>query len=333
MRRLERLQDEDGQAIIIAGLAMSFFLIAAVGLGIDGSHLYSQRVAAQTAADAAAQAAMMSIFDGTNGSGTHKFTSTAGTNFNCTTTDAETPCIYAARNGFGSTSADTVNVAFSATAPTGVTVSGSDPTSVVTVTVSRQVSTFLVRFAGPTASTAKAVAKAAIVLVENPTPLFVTHPTASDVLDASGNSTITICGGPTQSVQVNSSSTTAYSGGVNIDLSHAGPADVSGNCTAGTGADFGIFGGATTNTNSAVSLGTTGHYRSPSPVVLDPFANVAQPSDPNPSAVANPATTSVANGVDGCTNSGGCTLYSPGHYVSDPSLRMKSTCSSQGFIT
>ena len=140
MRRFIRLQDEDGQAIIIAGLAMSLFLIAAVGLGIDGSHLYSQRVAAQTAhcrCGGAGRDAEHLRWDEWLGQ-YHSFTSTGGTNFTCTTSDAETPCIYAARNGSGSTTADTVNVAFSTTAPSGVTVSGSDPTSVVTVTVSRQ---------------------------------------------------------------------------------------------------------------------------------------------------------------------------------------------------
>jgi Flp pilus assembly protein TadG len=46
-------------------LALGIFLLAAIGLGIDGSRLYAERQMAQAAADATAQAAMMSIFDGT----------------------------------------------------------------------------------------------------------------------------------------------------------------------------------------------------------------------------------------------------------------------------
>ena len=92
---------EEGQAILIVVLAMGIFLLGATGLAIDGSHLYSQRQMAQSAADSAAIAGIMSIFDGTNTTGTHAF-STGGP-FNCTTTDARTPCMYAAKNAFGAT--------------------------------------------------------------------------------------------------------------------------------------------------------------------------------------------------------------------------------------
>src|SRR6185437_8165490 len=123
MHMLKRLnREEDGQAIIMVGLAMSFFLIAAVGLGIDGSHLYSQHQMAQIAADSAAQAAMMSIFDGTNTCCTAQFP-TASSGFTCGTADAKTPCVYARDNGFGGTAGDTVKVTFPTTAPPGVTLS------------------------------------------------------------------------------------------------------------------------------------------------------------------------------------------------------------------
>jgi Flp pilus assembly protein TadG len=84
-------------------------------LAVDGSHLYSQRQMAQTAADAAAQAGIMSIFDGTNGSGAAAF-STAGT-ITCSNIapDAKTPCSYANKNGFGGVASDTVTVDFPAT--------------------------------------------------------------------------------------------------------------------------------------------------------------------------------------------------------------------------
>src|SRR6478672_12097824 len=101
-------------------LAMSVFLLGAVGLAIDGSHLYAQRQLAQAAADAAAQAGIMSIFNVTNTTGTHAFTATAGSSFTCSTSDAKTPCYYAQTlNGFNQTS-DTVTVAFPTAATAGL---------------------------------------------------------------------------------------------------------------------------------------------------------------------------------------------------------------------
>jgi hypothetical protein len=34
--------NEDGQSVVIVVLAMGIFLLGAVGLGFDGSHLYSE---------------------------------------------------------------------------------------------------------------------------------------------------------------------------------------------------------------------------------------------------------------------------------------------------
>jgi hypothetical protein len=264
----------------------------------------------------------MSIFDGTNtnniktnGAG---FTAADKGSLTCSNT-YQTPCNYASINGFNSTKGDTILLKFynSTDTPTaGVTLSGSttDPVSVVQVTITRSVKTTLMRLFGPSATTVKATAIAAIVTVQSPTPLLITDPNSqnSGTLTGNGGPTITICGGPTQSVQVNGSNSSAYDGGVKLDLSHAGPADTLGDCTKGTGASFGVWGGLSSSSN--VSLGTTGQYLYPHSPVQDPFAGVTAPSDPG--GTSNPATTHVANGVDGCTNSGGCTLYSPGHYTS-----------------
>src|SRR6185437_12577752 len=335
MHMLKRLKrEEDGQAIILVGLAMSFFLIAAVGLGIDGSHLYSQRTMAQRTADAVAQAAIMSIFDGTATVAKAGFKPSDGGTFTCDSTNtAATPFKYASLNGFSSASGDTVTLKFynandlpASLSTIPVSDATTDPVSVVQATISRPVSTFLVRLAGPTSSTATAVASAAIVKIVSPTPLVVTDPNNAKSLTGNGNPTITICGGPTQSVQVNSVSTSGYDGRVTVDLSHAGPNDTTGNCTAGTGADFGVFGGESAATagcpggSCPVNTGTTGKYITSSPI-QDPFAGISPPSDPNSSATTNPATTPVANGSFGCIQAGGCTLYSPGHYVSDPGIK------------
>lgn len=308
-----RFQEEDGQAIIIVAVAMSIFLIGAVGLGIDGAHLYSQRQMAQTAADAAATSGMMSVFNSTNTSGAAAF-STSGS-FTCGTSDAKTPCVYGRNNGFGGTASDTVTIDFpgSAGAP-GVNLATGYPVNVLRATVSRNVSTLLMGLIGQTATTVQATATAAIVSVVSPVPILVTHPTLTNSLSLQGTPTIKICGGPSRSIQVNSTNATAVNTGGNssIDLSHAGPNDTSGNCTTGTGADLGVTGGPTTS--PSVSYGTTGKYVEPDSWMQDPLAGV---NPPNPASLPTaPAPTALANGTSGCPASPGkpCYLYSPGIY-------------------
>jgi len=109
--------DEEGQSVMLLAVAMSIFLIGAIGIAVDGSNLYAQRQLAQAAADSAAQAGIMSIFDGTNSVSGNAAGFTAGTAFTCTTTDQRTPCVFANQNGFGGASTDTVSVTFPTSAP------------------------------------------------------------------------------------------------------------------------------------------------------------------------------------------------------------------------
>jgi hypothetical protein len=317
-----RIKDEDGQAIVLVAVAMSLFLFAAIGLAVDGSNLYSHRQMAQAAADAAAQAGIMSIFDGTNGSGTAQFVATPGTSFVCTTTDAETPCVYALNNGFGGSAADTVTVSFpkpAATAAPGVALSGSAPTNLIKVEVKRDVNTTLMRFLGSTVTTVRATAMAAIVDVLAPVPILVTHPTTPPKkippLSVQGTPTIKICGGPARSIQVNSSDPGAFQmgGNASVDLTHAGPLD-DGKCNTGTGADFGTWGGPATN--PGVSLGV-GKYIEPSSPIKDPLAGVAAP--PVPTVDGTQQTFAANTSLNGqlCPASAkpaGCTLLTPGLY-------------------
>jgi len=48
-------KNERGQALILVLVAMSLFLIAAMGLAVDGSQLYAHRQMLQAAVDSAAQ--------------------------------------------------------------------------------------------------------------------------------------------------------------------------------------------------------------------------------------------------------------------------------------
>jgi len=306
------LKGEEGQAVMIIAVAMSTFLIGSVGLGIDGAHLYSQRQMAQTAADAAATAAMMSVFNSTSTSGSAAFP-TSGS-FTCGTSDAKTPCVYARSNGFGGSASDTVTIDFpgSSGAP-GVSLSTGYPVNVVRVTVSRSVNTLLMGILGQTVTTVQATATAAIVNAIAPVPILVTHPSMANALSLQGTPTIKVCGGPSRSIQVNSTNASAANtgGGSGIDLSHAGPAD-SGDCSTGTGSDLGVTGGPTTS--PTVSYGTTGNYVQPDSWMKDPLEDVSAP-DPSTLPTA-PAPTALANGVSGCPASPkkGCMLYSPGIY-------------------
>ena len=56
---------QKGGVVILALVGMSLFMLGTIGLAIDTSYLYSHRQMAQVAADSAAQAAIMSVFDHT----------------------------------------------------------------------------------------------------------------------------------------------------------------------------------------------------------------------------------------------------------------------------
>lgn len=311
-----KVKDEEGQAVVLVALAMSIFLIGAVGLAVDGSHLYSQRQMAQTAADAAAIGGMMSIFNGTNVSGTAAFTPiTQGTSFLCSSKPNSTPCAYASKDGFTPTG-DIVTVSFPTDGAAPGVAFAADATHLIQVTVQRSVTTTLMRFLGPTATTVQATAMAAIVSVTSPVPILVTHPTLTQSLSLQGTPSIKICGGPNRSIQVNSSDGTALhsQGSASIDLSKAGPPDT-GDCMTGTGADLGVWGGPGTSP-VGVSLGSTGHYVEPASPIQDPLANVLPPAVPTNSGAMG-TSTPLAPGVSGCPVSPrkGCQLYNPGLWV------------------
>lgn len=310
---------EKGQALPLLILALGLLLLGGLGLAIDGANLYAEGQMAQVAADAAATAGAMSLLQGVDVSGKTTYFSTAATGFTCSTTDAKLPCQYARLNGFGASADDTVFVDFptcDASTPCGYqgTLSSTDSPNQIRVTITRSVNNSFIRMlGGPLSTPLKATSIAAIVTVQSPVPILITDPSNSNTLSMNGTTSITICGGPSRSIQVNSSNSQAYGGGGTVDLSKAGPADTSGDCTSGTGADFGVFGGDTTNPG-AVSLGTTGHYISPSSPVQDPFANVSPPPVPSAAPSPIPGVKSTSNPNYGCQST--CTIYSPGLYAS-----------------
>ncbi len=321
MRNMER-----GQAILLVVVACGLCLIGALGLAVDGAQIYGHRQLAQLAADSAAQAGAMSIFDNT-------WKNPAA--LNPCAASATSPCKYANFNGFGGSE---VAVDFPAKGSyPGVNFS-SDANNPVRVTITRTVNTTLVRFFGATASTVKAIGVAGIVVEVSPIPILILHPTLTNSFSLSGNQTITICGGPKRSIQVNScagsgiagcDAGTAASGLSNgstvVDLSQGGPPPAGpliagvGSCAGmngvGTGSDFGAFGQPSAKP-AHLNLGTRpGIYIQPSSPITDPLANVSPPAKPINSG--NMGTkTPLAFGVAGCPPAAlklkACQLYHPG---------------------
>ncbi len=288
--------------LLILGLGL--LLLGALGLAIDGGQMYAHRQMAQAAADAAAEAGIMSLFSGTNATSAFPFaTGSPPTPFTCSTTDGRTPCVYARRNGFGGSAGDTVSIDYPA-AVAGVPLS-SDPVPAIRVTVRRTLNSGLIRFIGPATTSISAIAVAAIVNQINQVPLLVTHPTLPSVL-LNGAALIRVCGGPARSIQVNSDNAAAVSLSKDVDLSHAGPNDP-GDCSTGTGGDFAVFGGPT-SPPPGLNLGTTGRYDQPASPQQDPYQNIPAPAIP-------PAATPFVLIGPGCPVAK-CTVYPPGLYNS-----------------
>jgi hypothetical protein len=338
-----RRKSQSGQAILIVVLATSIFLLGAVGFAIDGSHLYAQRQMAQAAADAAAQAGVLSIFNGSNALGIHGFScpstpSDSTPCFTCAASDARTPCYYAqTMNGFN-LAADVVKVWFPTAAGVGVSsgvLSGSDPVNLLKVTIERPVNTTLMRLLGPSVSTIAASGTAAIVTVSSAVPILVTHPILNSAFSMSGGPTITICGGPPRSIQVNSNASDAVhsNGNGTIDLTKAGPGV--GACN-GSGGSFGAWGGPSTAPFTLLTAGT-GAYIQPASPIQDPLCTTSATNcasgvnPPAAPAVARPADP-LANSTYGCPASPkkACMLYYPGLYTSKINVKNQTAIFSPG---
>lgn len=254
MIRCRSLHSESGQAIILSQVALSLFMLGALGLGIDGAQLYVQRQMAQAAADAAAEAAIMSIMRGTNSTSAHPFSTAAS--FTCTVPpaalDLRTPCVYAQDNGFG-TSVDTVVVSFPGSIA-GVTLAGVAAPA-VSVSVQRVVNTALMQFFGIVSSTVIAKASAGIMSSVPSTCLYVLDPSDANSFTANNGASVSMnCG-------------------INVNSSNATAASVTGGASV-TATSVSIVGGYTVNNGGKISPAPT----SGAPAVADPFASVASPS-------------------------------------------------------
>lgn len=298
-----RRRGERGQAAILLAVLLATFLLGAVGLAIDGGQMWAHWQMAQNAADAAAQAGIMSIFNGTN-TGANAFGSAA---FTCTTgMDLRTPCEYARMNSFGIEASDTVAVDFPASS--GVP----SALSLIRVTVTRHLPTTFMRLLGPTGSDVTASATAGMLTTLSPVPIIVLDPGGKDAFYIHGNPIVTITGGPRKSIQVNSRDADAIrvDGSANlVDLSKAGP--------AGNGADFGNSGGPVPypRESTCLSMGV-GIYVAPTSPMGDPLGSVLPPD--KPTNIGTMGTKEpLGNGVNGCpaVPLKPCQLYHPGYWA------------------
>lgn len=196
----------NGQAVILMVVAMSLFLVGVLGFAIDGAQTYAQRQMAQAAADAAAQAGILSILDGTNATSTYTFGTGATpiASYTCTTTDGRTPCVYARNNGFGGTASDTVTLSYPAS------ISGVTLTSAVVpafeVTVQRNVKNGFIGFiGGPSTTSVTAKAIAGITGSVSPDSIIVLG-SGPNTFTANNGASVTVSGG---AIAINSSNADA----------------------------------------------------------------------------------------------------------------------------
>jgi hypothetical protein len=296
---------ERGQAFLVIVVFVAVFLLVILGIAADYTQVWAHRQMAQGAADAACQAGAADLYlkaidsnaSGSNGIGNFSW---IGADFDCSTNATVPPCAYAALNGY---SGSNVHVSFPAALPGVSALPGSfgtvaNPYIQVTITDPVGMSFTKLVSAGTVSMTAKA--GCGLNPVSVPVPLVVLHQGAAGSLSVTGTGSISIKGGPTRSVQVDSSSTGAVSVGT-VDLHLAGPNN--------TGADFGVFGGPSTKPGG-VNLGTSGNWVQPAAPFGDPWATVKAPDKPPSAGTATP----VPFTINGCPDPAGCVELTPGDY-------------------
>jgi hypothetical protein len=284
-----------------------------------------------------------------------------GTPGDCTS-GAGTICFYANVNGYNGTG-------FSAGSPSN-SVTWSFPSSIAGVTappssltsypflkvvVSENVKThFLYTIHGTSYQQVVASCTCGVTgTVPQAAPILVLNPTIPEALHLTGGSHIVIVGGPTNSIQVNSSANgqpnaNSTSNAVECDGGSGNPIDTSMAGPKGTGGYLSIHGGPLTNqfcgANYILNDPAGTLWKSPVATFANPYSSVPAPtlppapvaaSQPVPGAPARPTTqgTWVATGVDSCPNTnptqhyltysaqygnvyGNCLEFNPGYYPS-----------------
>jgi hypothetical protein len=287
-----------GQAGLFVVLNLTL-VFGTLGLAVDLGWAYYKRNAAQTAADAAAMAAVS--YAGENG-----FTcgvngvicgSSACSNPNVSppTNNLQVGCLYAGANGYLNGGSQTVTLQGNTGTPPGL--SGNNPAYWVQASVSENTNNFFGRFGGISAFTVNTVATAGLTVTPPANCIYVLDPSASGAFTATGTTSVTAsCG-----VFVNSNSSSAFT--------------MSGNSTVSA---------ATILVNGGTSL-SGGAYASPSPQtgqgsVADPLASLPMPTysgcDHTNFSTSGGGTLNPGVYCGGISISGSATThFNPGSYI------------------
>lgn len=324
LQRNERTDRESGQAVVTLVLLLGTFLLGVLGFAVDFANLWFHQQRAQAAADAACQAGAMDLLAISQGTGTATSAGfTPGTSFDCASASTAAPCKYAALNNYASpglttgTESNDVAVSFPGSV-SGVTappqsLAGSYP--FLRVDVTDRVKVFLSGLlTGSKTQDVVRTAKCGLVLAQAPIPIVVLNPTITNALSVQGTPNIIISGGPDQSVQVNSTSSTAVNigGNATIDLRLGGP-NLSGSSLGVSGGPYSAPGGFLSGSPLAQ------YWNAPSSPISDPFAQLAAPSSTLMVQRSGPISTTVPYGSLGCpdnstSSSSTCDEYAPGYY-------------------
>jgi hypothetical protein len=325
---------ESGQASILLIVMLATFLLGSLAFSVDFGYLWFRRQAAQTAADAACQAGAMDMLYLARGETPPAMGFTPGTSGDCTSSSSSTICWYANRNGFNGAgyNATTAGSKVSWTFPTATSVPGVQAASVTNpflkVTVQENIKTWFMALLGKDFQEVGASCTCGLIPGPANAPLIILNPTDSGTLTISGGTVIQISGGPTASIQINSTygknqSCSGSSCALAFNCSGSGKIDTSSAGPNGTGADVNLSGGPTAapvcGSTSAWSGGTTGHWNAGVTAVADPYNAVPVPAKPLTMVPAastpvpgytptidptygNITGTWVATGVDSCPN-------------------------------
>lgn len=352
LRRSMTRQHEEGQVMLLTVLALAVFLIGTIAFAIDLSNMWFNRQSAQTASDAACTAAAMDMLVGaTNGSmptGAN-FVASAANTYDCSTASpVPAPCSYASLNGF--TSSISQSSGNSGTIGTNVfmdfnTLANANKwglgnlnfppvataaAPLVRIRITSNIPTwFAGMLKGMTQQSTGATSICAVLQATSPIPILVLNPTIANAFQVQGTPNVAIIGGPSKSVQVNSSSTSAASFGgntANVNLC-AGGGTYCGSAMGVWGSLSSLPGGnqfysspstCTANRPSgapACTASQTGpQFNDPSAPIADPLAPQVAPSIPT-TVQSGPYTTAVG-GNQGCplTSPATCDVYAPGYY-------------------
>jgi Putative Flp pilus-assembly TadE/G-like len=329
-----------GQTTTLVALALGIFLLGLAGLSVDVSNWWFHKQMAQGAADAACTAGVMDLLSNASaGSSVGGFPAgSPPAAFTCSSGSTTAACQYATLNGYGGgglqagQGSNDVQISFPGSVPGVATCSSTVPPPCVPATatvanpfilvnvVDRVPTTFTGMITSNRTTDVTASAVCGVLQSTAPVPIIVLNPSCPHAFQMSGNPTLKIVGGPTRSVEVNSSNSSCAaattnsangcnSNGPTIDLSKGGPSY--------TGSEFAAVGQPKTPP-TGFTPGTTGDWATGGPI-SDPYALLSAPTVPSLSPTNSGGVAVLydpTNATTGCPDHSGCSLYKPGLYTS-----------------